>query len=47
MPGPDYAGAVVFYEDFPYAWWNEFGRLEDLGPDALRDVPEGLPMQPN
>ncbi len=26
MPGPDYAGIVTFYEDFPYAWWNDFGR---------------------
>ena len=26
MPGPDYAGTVVFYEDFPYAWWNDFRR---------------------
>ena len=30
MPGPDYAGIVTFYEDFPYAWWNDFRRLEDL-----------------
>ena len=30
MPGPDYAGMVTFYEDFPYAWWNDFRRLEDL-----------------
>ncbi len=26
MPGPDYAGIVTFYEDFPYAWWNGFRR---------------------
>ena len=31
MPGPDYAGIVTFYEDFPYAWWNDFRRLDDLG----------------
>jgi LmbE family N-acetylglucosaminyl deacetylase len=31
MPGPDYAGIVAFYEDFPYAWWTDFRRLEDLG----------------
>jgi LmbE family N-acetylglucosaminyl deacetylase len=31
MPGPDYAGMVGFYEDFPYAWWTEFRGLEDLG----------------
>ena len=22
MPGPDWAGTVAFYEDFPYAWWD-------------------------
>ena len=30
MPGPEYAGIVAFYEDFPYAWWTDFRRLEDL-----------------
>lgn len=47
MPGPDYAGRVVFYEDFPYAWWNEFGRLEDLGPDALAGVPRDVSLYPS
>ena len=36
MPGPDYAGIVTFYEDFPYAWWNEFRRLEDLADGLAR-----------
>ena len=36
MPGPEYAGTVVFYEDFPYAWWNDFERLEDLRRRRLR-----------
>ena len=27
MPGPEYAGTVVFYEDFPYAWWSDFRTL--------------------
>jgi LmbE family N-acetylglucosaminyl deacetylase len=39
MPGPDYTGMVTFYEDFPYAWWNDFRRLEDLG-DPLSALPE-------
>ena len=30
MPGPEYAGIVTYYEDFPYAWWNDFRRLEEL-----------------
>ncbi len=24
MPGPSFVGAMSFYEDFPYAWWNDF-----------------------
>ena len=32
MPGPDYAGSVVFLEDFPYSWWEDFRRIEDLPP---------------
>src|SRR5439155_25578956 len=39
MPGPEYTGIVTFYEDFPYAWWSDFGRLEDLPAGA----PDGLP----
>jgi LmbE family N-acetylglucosaminyl deacetylase len=46
MPGPDYVGQLVFYEDFPYAYWNEFGRLEDLGPDALASLPADVSVFP-
>lgn len=35
MPGPDYVGRLAFYEDFPYAYWGDFTRLEDLGEPAL------------
>ena len=42
MPGPDYAGMVTFYEDFPYAWWNDFRRLEDLGGDPLSGLPADI-----
>ncbi|CAN5631711.1 hypothetical protein BH24CHL9_BH24CHL9_08510 [soil metagenome] len=40
MPGPDMAGRISFYEDFPYAWWNGFSGLTDLAPDVElpRDV---------
>ena len=34
MPGPEYAGIVTFYEDFPYAWWHDFSSLGDLPADA-------------
>ena len=32
---------VVFYEDFPYAWWNDFRALDDLPDGALDGLPDG------
>ena len=46
MPGPEYAGIVTFYEDFPYAWWSDFSRLEDLPPHALADLPVDVALAP-
>jgi LmbE family N-acetylglucosaminyl deacetylase len=46
MPGPEYAGTVVFYEDFPYAYWNDFRHLDQLGPDALAGVPSRVSVFP-
>jgi LmbE family N-acetylglucosaminyl deacetylase len=46
MPGPDYAGIVTFYEDFPYAWWGDFGGLEDLPPTAFADLPPDVAIAP-
>jgi LmbE family N-acetylglucosaminyl deacetylase len=46
MPGPDYAGTVVFYEDFPYALWNEFGSIDQLGPDVFAGLPSGVSLFP-
>ena len=46
MPGPEYAGIVTFYEDFPYAWWSDFRRLEDLGPGALDSLPRDVSILP-
>jgi LmbE family N-acetylglucosaminyl deacetylase len=46
MPGPDWAGKVVFYEDFPYSWWSTFGSLEDLPDGALDGIPEGVYLTP-
>jgi LmbE family N-acetylglucosaminyl deacetylase len=46
MPGPDYTGIVTFYEDFPYAWWNDFGRVEDLPPGVFDDVPVDVAITP-
>ncbi len=44
MPGPDLAGRVSFYEDFPYAWWNDFTGLGDL-PSEVIGLPEGLRLE--
>ena len=44
MPGPDYAGIVTFYEDFPYAWWNDFQRLEDLDGDPRAALPADVSL---
>jgi LmbE family N-acetylglucosaminyl deacetylase len=42
MPGIDYPSRVVFYEDFPYAYWEDFSRLEDLPGGRLPGLPVGL-----
>ncbi len=46
MPGPDYAGTLVFYEDFPYAYWNDFKGLDDLGFDPLVELPDDISIRP-
>jgi LmbE family N-acetylglucosaminyl deacetylase len=46
MPGPEYAGQVVFYEDFPYSWWNDFDRIEDLGADVVATLPSEVSIFP-
>ena len=46
MPGPDYAGIINFYEDFPYAWWNDFVQLEDLPRTAFADLPPTVGLMP-
>jgi LmbE family N-acetylglucosaminyl deacetylase len=46
MPGPDWAGKVVFYEDFPYAWWKNFQSLDDLPEGALEGIPDGTYLTP-
>jgi LmbE family N-acetylglucosaminyl deacetylase len=46
MPGPEYAGQVVFYEDFPYAWWNDFRTLDQLSPGAFDGLPPNVSLFP-
>lgn len=47
MPGPDYAGIVAFYEDFPYAYWEDFSRVEDLPAGALATCPRESRSSPS
>jgi LmbE family N-acetylglucosaminyl deacetylase len=46
MPGPEWAGNVVFYEDFPYAWWRSFESLDDLPDGALETLPREVLLTP-
>jgi len=46
MPGPEYAGIVAYYEDFPYAWWNDFRRLEDLPAGTFDRLPVDVGLTP-
>ena len=45
MPFPSYVGRVVFYEDFPYAHWEDFGRLDDLPSDTFARLPAGVSLE--
>lgn len=44
MPAPDFAGRLSFYEDFPYAWWNDFEGAADLFPGTL-ELPPGIELE--
>ena len=46
MPGPEWAGTVAFYEDFPYAYWNNFQSLDELPEGALEGIPEDTLLTP-
>jgi len=46
MPGPDWAGRVVFYEDFPYAWWRGFSGPDDLPAGSLDGLPADVLLTP-
>ncbi len=46
MQGPAWAGKVVFYEDFPYAWWRTFQSLDDLPSGALDGIPRDIYLTP-
>ena len=45
MPGIDYTGRIVLYEDFPYAYWEDFGRLSDMPAGSFAAMPDGISLQ--
>ncbi len=45
MGTPSLVGRMVFYEDFPYAWWEDFGRLDDLPGGGLPGLPAGVSLE--
>jgi LmbE family N-acetylglucosaminyl deacetylase len=46
MPGPEYAGIVTFYEDFPYALWGDFRRLDQVSTNGQLDLPADVALAP-
>jgi LmbE family N-acetylglucosaminyl deacetylase len=46
MPGPDWRRSVVFYEDFPYAWWSDFRRIDELPLTGRHGLPAALSLTP-
>jgi LmbE family N-acetylglucosaminyl deacetylase len=46
MPGPEYAGIVTFYEDFPYALWTDFRRLDQLSTNGELSLPADVALAP-
>jgi LmbE family N-acetylglucosaminyl deacetylase len=45
MPAPSFVGRTAFYEDFPYAWWQDFeGQATDGGLGL--DLPGGVAIEP-
>jgi LmbE family N-acetylglucosaminyl deacetylase len=45
MPAPSFVGGLSFYEDFPYAWWNDFAGLPSDDQVQI-DLPAGVALEP-
>jgi len=44
MPAGSFVGRLSFYEDFPYAWWNDYNGV---GRDGVElDLPVGVGVEP-
>jgi LmbE family N-acetylglucosaminyl deacetylase len=46
MPGPEYAGIITFYEDFPYALWGDFKRLDQVSTNGELSLPADVGLTP-
>jgi LmbE family N-acetylglucosaminyl deacetylase len=44
MPGPGLVGRVSFYEDFPYAWWNDQSARQAFVEQAV-EMTEGTTLE--
>ena len=46
MAGPDWASAVAFYEDFPYAYWQGFDPSLGLPAQYTGELPSSIGLSP-
>ena len=46
MPGVNWSDRVAFYEDFPYAWWNEFDPSAGLPAEYRAELPAEISLSP-
>ena len=46
MPGPDYAGRIQFYEDFPYSYWQRFDASRGLEARYTAELPPTIGLTP-
>jgi LmbE family N-acetylglucosaminyl deacetylase len=45
-PESQFLSIASFYEDFPYALWHDFQRLDQLDSETIARLPEGVRLQP-
>ncbi|MEI7604913.1 MAG: PIG-L family deacetylase [Chloroflexota bacterium] len=46
MPGPDWASRIAFYEDFPYAYWQNFDVRQGLAQTYTAELPSDISLAP-
>jgi LmbE family N-acetylglucosaminyl deacetylase len=45
MPAPDFAGRLTFYEDMPYAWWQDFEGPTSDWAEGRFTLPVGIELE--